>query len=71
MGISSPLNRRGKYKQNVSFLLIQRFISAFPYVSISLDISAAFRRDEHCVETGIKKQGKHCKEGKERKNSKN
>jgi len=42
--MSSPLNSTEKYKQNVFFLWIQTFNSAFTYVSVSLEISAALSR---------------------------
>lgn len=39
--MSSGLNSAEKYKQSMYFLWIQRFTSAFAYVSVGLEISVA------------------------------
>lgn len=74
--MSSPLNSIEKYKRNVHFLRIQRFSSAFIYVSVRLEISAALSRVDWYNAAEIKnkkklyQKGKHFGEDNKRKNSK-
>lgn len=57
--MSSPLNGTEKYKQNVYFLWIQRFNSAFTYVSVCLQISVALSRVDYYNVAEVKNQ-KNC-----------